>query len=62
MYFHDFVTIISDPGETWTLTNLVSGTLYAMDLNTTYGVNTTIPEIAPGIYQLVFLDRINSWV
>ncbi|MDB4539456.1 lamin tail domain-containing protein, partial [Saprospiraceae bacterium] len=54
VYFHDFVTIISDPGETWTLTNLVSGTLYAMDLNTTYGVNTTIPEIAPGIYQLVF--------
>jgi subtilisin-like proprotein convertase family protein len=54
VYFHDFVTIISDPGETWTLTNLVSGNLYAMDLTTTYGVGTAIPEIAPGVYQLVF--------
>ena len=54
VFFHDFVTIISDPGEVWTLTNLVSGTLYAMDLTTTFGVGTVIPEISSGVYQLDF--------
>jgi hypothetical protein len=54
VFFHDFVTIISDPGEVWTLTSLVSGTLYAMDLTTTFGVGTVIPEISSGVYQLDF--------
>ncbi|MEM6963967.1 MAG: HYR domain-containing protein [Bacteroidota bacterium] len=54
VFFYDFVTITSSPGEIWEIANVVSGALYQSDLTTQFGVGTVIPEIAPGVYQLEF--------
>ncbi|MEO1259069.1 MAG: IPTL-CTERM sorting domain-containing protein [Bacteroidota bacterium] len=50
-YFHDFITIHSNPGETWELVSYTSGTLYDNALNP-LPVGTQLTEVSPGFYRI----------
>ena len=52
-HFHDFVTIVSNPGESWTLAAVNSGQVLDMALNP-LPIGTAIPEVSPGVYHLDF--------
>ncbi len=50
-YFHDFVTVVSNPGETWELVSYNSGQLYDNALNP-IPAGTALTEVSPGLYRL----------
>ncbi len=50
-HFHDFITIVSNPGETWELVSYNSGQLYDNALNP-IPVGTALTEVSPGLYRL----------
>ncbi len=50
-YFHDFVTVVSNPGETWELVSYNSGQLYDNALNP-LPAGTTLTEVSSGLYRL----------
>jgi len=50
VFLHDYILINSNPGETWTLSN-VAGTLFDANGNPIPN-GTVIPESAPGVYYL----------
>ena len=50
-YFHDFITIHSNPGETWEITGYNSGALFDNALNP-LPVGTQLTEVFPGFYRI----------
>ncbi len=50
-HFHDFVLVVSGPGETWQITALNSGAIFDNGL-VAIPLNTPLVEISPGVYKL----------
>ena len=55
-YFHDFITVVSNPGETWELVAVNSGQIYDNALNP-IPVGTTMTEVSPGLYRIDVLHE-----
>ena len=52
LYFHDFVTITSGPGEVWSITAITSGQMLTSAGGAAFNVGDVLPEIAPGVYMI----------
>ena len=50
-HFHDFITVVSNPGETWELISYNAGQLYDNALNP-IPVGTALTEVSPGLYRI----------
>ena len=48
---HDYILINSNPGETWSVSNLAAGNLFTSN-GVPIPVGTSIPEVSPGVYYL----------
>lgn len=57
-YFHDFVTVVSNPGETWTLVSYNSGQLFDNGL-IPIPAGTALTEVSPGLYRIDGLHASN---
>jgi hypothetical protein len=57
-YFHDFVTVVSNPGETWQLVSYNSGQLFDNGL-IPIPAGTALTEVSPGLYRLDGLHASN---
>jgi hypothetical protein len=55
-WFHDYVTINSNPGETWTITNYTGGQMYSAP-GVAIPTGTALTEVFPGFYRIDFLHE-----
>ena len=55
-WFHDFVTIHGNPGETWTVSNYTGGQMYS-DPSTPIPTGTALTEVSPGFFRIDFLHE-----
>ena len=61
LYYHDFITVTSNPGEIWEVTAITSGAMHELPLPSPLTAPVALTDVGPGVLPGSRIYRIDFW-